>query len=102
MGWKTAASASIALLTILLAVGPSSAADAPAAPGTQTVQGEIVIITDDFYLVKDSTGKSVQLRLSKVFQGAKDTKIEGILKAGDKVEAQVEPDGHALSIKKAK
>lgn len=91
---------SIAAVSFLLPVGRVFAADAPPPSGIQTVTGEILIVTDEFFLVKDAVGKSVQLRLSKVFQGAKDTKIEGVLKAGDKVEAQVEPDGHAFSIKK--
>jgi hypothetical protein len=91
------------ILAMTVVVGrPSLAADQPApASPPQTIKGEVVIITDEFYLVQDSAGKSVQLRLSKTaLDGKKDTNIEGQLKAGDKVEAVVEADGHALSIKK--
>jgi Cu/Ag efflux protein CusF len=89
--------------TVLFA-GPALAADQPpAASSPQTVKGEVVIITDEFYLVQDATGKSIQVRLSKTsMDGQKDTKIEGPLKAGDKIEAVVEADGHALTIKKVR
>jgi hypothetical protein len=77
----------------------------PATNSPRTIKGEVIIVTDEFYLVQDSTGRSTQLRLSKAsmdgkMDGKKDTKIEGALKAGDKVEAVVEADGHAITIKK--
>lgn len=95
----------ILVLTLtVLCGGLSPAADEPPpASSPQTIKGEVVIITDEFYLVQDSNGKSVQLRLSKTsLDSKKDTKIEGPLKAGDKVEAVVEADGHALTIKKVR
>jgi hypothetical protein len=91
----------LALLPSLSAIG---AEPPPTAPTPRTVTGEVIVVTDDFYVVKDADGKPTQLRLSKNFQdGNKDTRIEGgHIKQGDKVEAEVEPDGHALSIKKAR
>lgn len=93
---------SLMLAITILPGRQSLAADPnPSATSPQTIKGEVVIITDEFYLVQDSTGKSTQLRLSKTsMDGRKDTKIEGSLKAGDKIEAVVESDGHALTIKK--
>ncbi len=72
----------------------SYAADDMAAPGTQTVKGDVLKIDGEFYVVKDMTGKEVRLHVDKT------TKLEGTFKAGDKVEAQVTEKGHALSITK--
>jgi hypothetical protein len=60
------------------------------------VKGEVLIVTDDFYLVKERGGKGVQVRLDKT------TKRDGVIKVGDRVEAQVSTDGRALSIKQSK
>jgi glycerol-3-phosphate responsive antiterminator len=62
--------------------------------GAQTVKGDLMKIEGEFYVVKDSTGKEVRLHVDKT------SKVEGTPKAGDKVEAQVNPDGHATTIKK--
>jgi hypothetical protein len=75
---------------------------APGAPGTepgmmagaQTVKGDLMKIDGEYYVVKDSTGKEVKLHVDST------SKIEGAPKAGDKVEAQMNPNGHATSIKK--
>ena len=75
---------------------------APGAPGTepgmmsgaQTVKGDLMKIDGEYYVVKDSTGKEVKLHVDST------SKIEGAPKAGDKVEAQMTPTGHATSIKK--
>ena len=62
--------------------------------GAQTVKGDLVKIDGEYYVVKDSTGKEVRLHVDST------SKIEGAPKAGDKVEAQMNPTGHATSIKK--
>jgi hypothetical protein len=71
-----------------------------AAKGTEqsngVLKGEVLIITDDFYLIKERSGKGVQVYLDK------STKRTGTIKIGDSVEAQVSSDGRALSIKLAK
>jgi hypothetical protein len=66
----------------------------PMAGGAQTVKGDLVKIDGEFYVVKDPTGKEVRLHVDKT------SKLEGAPKAGDKVEAQVNPDGHATAVKK--
>ena len=44
-------------------------------------------------MVKDMSGKETRLHVDKT------TKLEGTIKAGDKVEAQATEKNHALSIK---
>lgn len=51
------------------------------------------MITDEFLVVKEPTGKGVQLLFDK------DTKRETTFKVGDKIEAQVSLDGHAKFIR---
>jgi len=82
-----------------LIVGLATAADktaetTPNPPGLQTVQGDVLKIEGDSYVVKDMTGKEIPLHVDKT------TKLEGSFKAGDKIEAQVTEKGQALSITK--
>lgn len=82
-----------------LIAGPAMAADKAAektsiTPGLQTVQGDVLKIEGDSYVVKDMGGKEIRLHVDKT------TKLEGAFKAGDKIEAQVTEKGHALSITK--
>jgi len=82
-----------------LIVGLATAADkaaekTPITPGLQTVQGDVLKIEGDSYVVKDMTGKEIPLHVDKT------TELEGSFKAGDKIEAQVTEKGHALSITK--
>lgn len=58
--------------------------------------GEILTVEGELYTVKDSTGKEVQLHVDE------STQKTGKLKEGDKIEAEVTPEGHALMLKKAK
>ena len=88
-----------ALAGATLLVGLATAADkvaetTPITPGLQTVQGDVLKIEGDSYVVKDMTGKEIRLHVDKT------TKLEGSFKAGDKIEAQVTEKGHALSITK--
>lgn len=94
-GVKTAGILILALLVTVAMVGVSFAANevpAPPASASQTVKGEVLMITDEFLVVKEPTGKGLQLFFDK------DTKRDTTIKAGDKIEAQVSPDGHAKSI----
>jgi len=82
-----------------LIVGLATAADKaaemiPITSGLQTVQGDVLKIEGDSYVVKDMTGKEIRLHVDKT------TKLEGSFKAGDKIEAQVTEKGHALGITK--
>ena len=71
----------------------SYAAGDTAAPSTQTLQGDLLKIDGEFYVVKDMSGKETRLHVDKT------TKLEGTIKAGDKVEAQATEKNHAVSIK---
>ena len=71
----------------------SFAAGDMAAPSTQTLQGDLLKIDGEFYVVKDMSGKETRLHVDKT------TKLDGAIKAGDKVEAQATEKNHALSIK---
>ena len=71
------------------------AADVTESPTPKMVNGDLLKIDGEFYVVKDASGKEVRLHVDKT------TKMEGALKAGDKIEAQASEKGHALSIKPA-
>lgn len=88
------------VLAMALSVGMFSlsyaADDSMAAAGSQGVlKGDLLKIDGDFYVVKDSAGKEVRLHVDKT------SKLDGVFKAGDKVEAQATDKDHALSIKHA-
>ena len=70
--------------------GPAKAGAAGA------ISGEVLKIDGENYVVKDATGKEVKLHVNA------QTKKEGDIKVGDKVEAQSDGSGHATSIKAAK
>jgi hypothetical protein len=86
-------------LAVVLSFGMAAmtyAADQPMAAGSQTIQGDLLKIEGEFYVVKDAAGQEVRLHVDKT------TKLEGALKAGDKIEAQATDKGHAVSIKPSK
>jgi len=62
----------------------------------KTVKGEVLRIEGENYFVKDEAGKEVKLHVNA------QTKKEGDIKVGAKVEAQADATGHATSIKAAK
>ncbi len=93
----------IAGITLALPVpseGASAAGPPPLpSPGavSQSVKGEVMITTDEFYVVQDSVGKGmVQVLVGEA------TKLDRSIKKGDKVEAMLAADGYAISIKKAR
>ena len=86
------------MFATVIGVGMASfsfAAGDMAAPSTQTIKGDLLKIDGDYYVVKDMAGKEVRLHVDKTSQ------LDGIFKAGDKVEAQATDKGHASSIKQA-
>lgn len=94
-GVKIAGILILALLVTVAMVGVSFAANevpAPSASASQAVKGEVLMTTDEFLVVKEPIGKGLQLFFDK------GTKRDTTIKAGDKIEAQVSPDGHAKSI----
>jgi hypothetical protein len=60
--------------------------------GVQIVRGELLKIDGEFYIVKEAGGKEVRLRVNK------ETVVDARVKAGQKVDAQVLPNGDALTI----
>jgi len=88
----------IIALTAVLCIGLAPltyAADQPAAASSQTVKGDLLKIEGEFYVVKEDSGKELRLHVDK------STKVEGEIKAGDKIEVQATDKGHALSVKPA-
>ena len=84
------------ILAVIIGVGMASysyAADDKAAPSTQTVNGDLLKIDGEFYVVKDIAGKEIRLHVDKT------TAVDGAIKVGDKVEAQATEKNHAASIK---
>lgn len=59
----------------------------------QIVKGDVLLKEGEFYIIKDITGHEVRVHVSS------DTKMDGPLKTGDKIEAKLTSDGHAISIR---
>ncbi len=78
------------------AAAEKAAPAAKVAANTRTIKGELLKIDGENYVVKDATGKEVKLHVSA------ETKKDGDVKVGDKIEAQADASGHATSIKTAK
>lgn len=58
----------------------------------QIVRGDVLMREGEYYIVKDITGHEVRLHVTI------ETKLAGTLKVGDKIEARVTAEGHAMSI----
>jgi uncharacterized protein YdeI (BOF family) len=58
------------------------------------VEGEVIKMDRESYLVKDRSGKEIKIQLDQR------TNVEGNLQVGDKVIAHMEPQGYAHSIKR--
>ena len=87
---------------LLLCLGLSTAAHAGEADETgasrleraKTIKGDLVRIEYGDYVVKEKDGKEVRLTTDKM------TQMMGQLKKGDRIEAKVNDQNHALSIRK--
>ena len=64
------------------------------AKGTKTIKGELFRVEDGNYFVKVKDGKEVRLHTDKT------TQMMGEIKKGDRIEAKVNDQNHALSINK--
>jgi alpha-acetolactate decarboxylase len=82
-----------ALILGVVMASLSFAAGDMAAPSTQTVNGDLLKIDGEFYVVKDMAGKEIRLHVDKT------TTMDSVIKVGDKVEAQATEKNHAASIK---
>jgi uncharacterized protein YjbJ (UPF0337 family) len=71
----------------------SYAAGDMVAPTTQTVNGNLLKIDGEIYMVKDNAGREIHLYADKT------TALDSAIKFGDKVEAQVTEKTHAVSMK---
>ena len=65
------------------------------AEDAKTITGELFRVKDGNYFVKVKDGKEVRLHTDKT------TKMTGEIKKGDRIEAQVNNQHHALSIRSA-
>ena len=90
-----AAIVGVGMTSLAYGAEPMAASGETAAPGAHSIKGDLLKIDGEFYVVKDASGKEVRLHVDKT------SKVEGALKAGDKIEAQASEKGHALSIKPA-
>ena len=63
--------------------------------GAKTIQGELVRVEDGNYFVKVKDGKEVRLHTDKT------TKMIGEIKKGDRIEAKMNDENHALSLRSA-
>lgn len=85
----------VTLFLVFAMVVPVASAD-PSQPTAGTdIKGDVLYWEGEELVVKEMSGREARLRVTN------DTKIQGAsgrLKTGDKVAAQVTPDGQALSI----
>jgi uncharacterized membrane protein YcgQ (UPF0703/DUF1980 family) len=65
------------------------------ADGAKTIKGELFRVEDGNYFVKVKNGKEVRLHTDKT------TQMMGEIKKGDRIEAKVNDQNHALSIRSA-
>jgi hypothetical protein len=65
------------------------------AQGFKIVQGEVLKMEGNTYLIRDETGKEVRLIINK------DSKVDKAFEVGDRIVAQVSDEGVATLIKKS-
>jgi hypothetical protein len=65
------------------------------AQGFKIVQGEVLKMEGNTYLIRDETGKEVRLTVTK------DSKVDKAFEVGDRIVAQVSDQGVATLIKKS-
>jgi hypothetical protein len=105
--WAVACLSIASLFTVPVTVW----ADNTAVQGMRTITGEVLRITGTFAVVKGPSGKGVLEVASDTvlvqddagqqvaLRVGKDTKQDGVIDAGDKIEASVGPDGKIISIR---
>ena len=83
--------------------GEAPTADPQQIMKEKSVQGELMKIEGAFYVVKNAAGKEVRMHVDKnTTKLDKDrAKMDRDFKVGDKIEAQVTPEGHAVLIQVA-
>ena len=86
----------IVAVQALLGVGMTGigmTADAPQAGSEQIVKGDVLLKEGDEYVIKEMSGREVRVHVNA------ETKKDGVIKVGDKIEAMVTREGHAMSIR---
>jgi hypothetical protein len=86
----------IFIVQALLSTGTAGlgiTADAPQDTAEQVVKGDVLLKEGDEYIIKDISGHEVRVHVNS------ETKKDGVIKIGDKIEATVTRDGHATSIR---
>jgi hypothetical protein len=98
MSYRLILSLSLILVTGLAYSADPPATTPPATPaqpaGAEGIRGVVLKVDTGQYVIRDSFGKDVQLKVTA------DTKIEGEPKIGDAVEVKVKEGGTASLIKK--
>ncbi len=92
------------LLQENVAAGESPTPDPQKIMTERDVRGELIKIDGEFYVVKDSaTDKEARFHVDRTTTklGKDRARMEGDFKIGDRIEAQVRPDSHALLIQLA-
>jgi hypothetical protein len=86
----------LALFLLFGVVTPADSIESAQPTAADVVNGDVLYWEEGELIVKEISGKQVRLRVTG------ETKIEGVaggrLKTGDKIAAQIKPDGVALSI----
>jgi hypothetical protein len=85
----------LALLLVLAVATHAQALEGSQSTAPSGVNGDVLYWEGEELIVKEISGREVRLRVTA------ETKIEGVagpLKTGDKIAAQVTPEGRALSI----
>ena len=83
---------SVGLVSLGHGAEPIPTNSSKAAASDLMIRGDVQMIEDEFYFVKDTTGHQVRLHVNN------ETKLEDRIKVGDKIEARVTSEGHATSI----
>ncbi len=93
----------VALLCIFCFAGPAVAENNNmeneliiVALGEGTIEGTLMKIDGDFYVIMDGTGKEQRVHVDK------STIFVGKVQPGAKVKAQVTPEGHASALEKVR
>jgi hypothetical protein len=84
------------LMLLVIILAPCAALGQEGAKAAAVVKGDVMYWEGEELVVKEITGREVRLHVNA------ETKIEGVagkLKTGDKIEAAMTSDGHAVSIK---
>lgn len=74
---------------------PAPSKPSPSTSAAQPLKGQLIKIEGDVYVVKDAAGKEIRLRVNQ------ETVLQADLHVGDKIDAEVLPDGRAATMLRA-